>query len=500
MIDSGDNMLKPDQIKTLIDNDRVSKRKQLARTGDRYFNGDHDIKKYIIFFINADGILQEDKTRSNIRIAHPFWKILAEQEAQYILSGNEPLFNSDIPELQSRLDEYFNDNDDFNSELYYAVLGAIVKGFDFFYAYKNKNGMTCFQCADSLDVVEVRENETDDGCKYVIYPYVDRIDKDNNPIIRIEVWDEKQVTFYVQDGEGNIKLDKKQKPNPRPHILYKKDGDEGTYFEDFGQIPFIRLDNNKKQESGLHVIKDLIDSYDLMNSGLSNNIQDTNESLYVVKGFEGDNLDELMVNIKAKKHIGVGEDGDVEIKTIDIPVEARKTKMETDEKNIFRFGMGVNTEALKDTSATVSVAIKSAYANLDLKCEGFNKGFKRFLRKLLELVLKEINELDEKAYEQKDVWFNLDRETITNEHERAQIKLTEAQEQQTRITTILNTAAQFGNDLTMQMLCEAYDLDYDELKSKFPDPEEESTDPFKAQSALDAVVPEEDPDGGGVIE
>ena len=491
MKDSGDEMLKPEEIKTLISNDKASDRKRLAREGDRYFNGDHDIKKYRIFFINADGKLQEDLTRSNIRISHPFWRILAEQEAQYILSGKEPLFNSDDPELQSWLDEYFNDNDDFNSELYYAVLGAIVKGHDFFYAYKNSEGKTCFQCADSLDVVEVRENETDDGCKYVIYPYLDRIDKDNKPITRIEVWDEKQVAFYVQDGDGNITLDKDQKPNPRPHILYKKDGDNSTYFEDFGQIPFIRLDNNKKRESGLCVIKDLIDSYDLMNSGLSNNIQDTNESLYVVKGFEGDNLDELMLNIKAKKHIGVGEDGDVEIKTIDIPVEARKTKMETDEKNIFRFGMGVNTEGLKDTSATVSVAIKSAYANLDLKCEGFNKGFKRFLRQLLELVLKEINENEGTAYTQKNVWFNLDRETITNEQEMAQIRLTEAQEQQVRITTILNTSAQFGSELTQKMLCEAYDLDYEEIKGKLPEPEEDSADPFKAQSALDAVVVEE---------
>ena len=493
-------MLKPTEIKTLIDNDRASKRKQLAREGDRYFNGDHDIKKYRIFFINADGILQEDLTRSNIRIAHPFWKIIAEQEAQYILSGKEPLFNSDIPELQSRLDEYFNNNDDFNSELYYAVLGAIVKGHDFFYAYKNAQGMTCFQCADSLDVVEVRENETDDGCKYVILPYVDRIDKDNKPITRIEVWDDEQVTFYVQDGDGNIKLDKDKKPNPRPHILYKKDGDESTYFEDFGQIPFIRLDNNKKQQSGLCPIKDMIDDYDLMNSGLSNNIQDTNESLYVVKGFEGDNLDELMVNIKAKKHIGVGEDGDVEIKTVDIPVEARKNKMAEDKENIFYFGMAVDNTGLKDTAATVSVAVKSAYANLDLKCEGFNKGFKRFLRKLLELVLKEINEVDGTAYAQKDVYFNLERETIVNEQEQAQIRLTEAQERQTRVATILDTAAQFGNELTMQMLCDAMDMDYEEIKGKLPDPEEESADPFKAQSALDAVVVEDDPDGGGVIE
>lgn len=491
-------MLKPNEIKTLIDNDRASKRKQLARIGQRYFDGDHDIKKYRIFFINADGVLQEDLTRSNIRISHPFWKIIAEQEAQYILSGKEPLFNSDKPELQSRLDEYFNNNDDFNSELYYAVLGAVVKGWDFFYAYKNSKGMTSFQCADSLGVVEVRENETDDGCKYTIYYYADRIGKDNKPITRIEVWDEHNITFYVQDGDGKITLDKK-KPNPRPHIIYKKDGDQATYFEDFGQIPFIRLDNNKKQQSGLHVIKDLIDDYDLMASGLSNNIQDTNESLYVVKGFEGDNLDELMVNIKAKKHIGVGEDGDVEIKTVDIPVEARKTKMAEDKENIFYFGMAVDTTGLKDTGATVSVAVKSAYADLDLKCEGFNKCFKKFLRKLLELVLKEINEVDGTAYEQKDVYFNLDRETIVNEQEAAQIKLTEAQEQQVRIGTILSTANQFGNKQTMKMLCEAYDLDYNELKDKFPKPEE-NQDPFKVQSAIDALQVKEDPVGGDVIE
>jgi hypothetical protein len=51
----------------------------------------------------------------------------------------------------------------------------------------------------------------------------------------------------------------------------------------------------------------------------------------------------------------------------------------------------------------------------------------------------------------------------------------------------------------MQMLCEAYDMDYEEIKGKIPDPEDDNADPFKAQTALDAVVVE-DPDGGGVIE
>jgi hypothetical protein len=50
----------------------------------------------------------------------------------------------------------------------------------------------------------------------------------------------------------------------------------------------------------------------------------------------------------------------------------------------------------------------------------------------------------------------------------------------------------------MKMLCEAYDLDYDDLKDKFPNPEEDA-DNFNTQSALDAVVAEGNPDGGGVI-
>ena len=488
-------MLKIEEIKTLMDNDAASEKKKLAKMGVDYYEGRHDIRNYRIFFVDADGNVKEDKTKSNIKIAHPFFSILADQEAQYILSGEEGIFRSDVPELQAELDDYFNNNDDFMSELYDVILGSIVKGADYFYAYKNEEGKTAFQCADGIGIVEVRAKETDDGCEYVIFWYVDRISKDNKTIKRIQVWNDKETHFFVQIEDGKIEPDTSVELNPRPHVIYKKDGDDSTYYEDYGMIPFFRLDNNKKQQSGLLLIKDQIDSYDLMNCGLANNIQDTNEALYVVKGFQGDNLDELMLNVKAKKHIGVDEDGGVEIKTIDIPYEARKAKMDIDEKNIFRFGFGVNTESLKDTSATVSVAIKSAYANLDLKCNGFNKGLKKFLRKILKVVLSEINITNGTDYRSEDVYFNLERTIITNAQENAQIKLIEAQEQQTRVTTILNTAAQFGNELTMQNLCEAFELDYDELKDKFPKPEEEPVD--DVQNVIDSIVP--DDDGGDVI-
>lgn len=483
-------MLSIGEIQKFIDNDSQSEKKQFARTGMRYFEGDHDIKYYRIFFIDSEGKLQEDKTKSNIRISHPFFKLLVDQQAQYMLSGQGGFVKSDIPELQTELDAYFNENESFVAELNGLISGTVAKGWEYMYAYKDENDRTAFQTADSIGIVEVREKETDDGCAYVIRWFIDRVDKDDKAIRRIQVWDKKETWFYCQEGNSGIILDDSISPNPRPHILYQKNGDESTYYDDYGMIPFFRLDNGKKRFSGLKTIKDLIDDYDLMNAGLSNNIQDTNEALYVVRGFQGDNLDELMVNIKAKKHIGVDEDGGVDIKTVDIPVEARKIKMEVDEKNIFRFGQGVNTETLKDTSATVSIAIKSAYANLDLKCDGLLPFLLQFMRKLLKLVLKEINDTQGTDYEQKDVYFDFSREIITNAQENAQIDLVKSQEQQTKVTTILNTASILGQELTAQLVCEALDLDYDDVKDKLSKPEEDPA--TEVRTALDNALSEGD--------
>ena len=54
-------MLTINEIKTFIENDTSSKKKQLAKVGLRYYEADHDIKDYRIFFVDAEGNIQEDK-------------------------------------------------------------------------------------------------------------------------------------------------------------------------------------------------------------------------------------------------------------------------------------------------------------------------------------------------------------------------------------------------------------------------------------------------------
>lgn len=491
-------MLTINEIQSFIDNDRTSKKKNLARVGQRYYEGDHDIKDYRIFYIDADGNLQEEKMKSNIKISHPFFTENVDQTVQYMLSGKEGFIKSDNPELQAELDAYFNDNEDFSSELYELLTGCVSKGFEYMYAYKNTEGRTAFQCADCLGVIEIEARFASDKQAHALYWYVDRIDKDGKKIKKIQDWDSQQTFFYVQADDGLIEKDPDEPINPRPHAIYSKKGDKNKYGYGFGFVPFFRMDNCKKQFSGLKPIKDLIDDYDLMNCGLSNNIQDTNEALYVVKGFQGDNLDELMVNVKAKKHVGVDEDGGIDIKTIDIPYQARQVKLDTDEKNIYRFGMGFNSAQLGDGNIT-NIVIKSRYALLDLKCNKLEIRLKQFMRKLLKIVLQEINDREGTDYQQKDVYFDFEREIMTNAADNSQIELTDAQKKQTEITTLLNLATHLDNDTLMELVFEQLDLNYEDYKDKLPKPEE--NDPYAVQAELDAVQPVEPADdGGGVIE
>ena len=490
-------MLKADEIKQFMDEDASSAKKRLARQGEAYYNGEHDILNTRLFYYNADGILVEDKTRSNIKIPHPFFTELVDQATQFILSGDGGFIRSDNPELQTELDAYFNENEDFVSELSELLTGCQTKGFEYMHAYKNAENRTAFACADSIGVIEVEARFASDEKEHIIYWYIDRVDREGKRIKRIMDWDSEQVAYYVQADNGEIEVDKMEPINPKPHTLYMEEGKEKTYYDSFGYIPFFRLDACKKQTSALKPIKPLIDDYDVMASSLSNNLADFDTPIHVVRGFEGNNLDELQQNLKTKKLIGVGEEGGVEVHTVDIPYQARQAKLELDEKNVYRFGFGLNLSGLKDTAATTNIAIKAAYSLLDLKCSKLEIRLKQFLRKIIKVVLDEINKENGTDYQMKDVYFNFEHEIMSNEQENAQNKLTEAQTRQAEITTLLNIAAQLDNDTLMQLICEQLDLDYDDIKDKLPNPDEAEQEVNAAQGALNNAPVEE---VGGAVE
>lgn len=447
-------------LKSIINGDKSSRKKRTAKVSEKYYEADHDIKSYRVFYFDGEGNLVEDTTRSNIKIPHAFYTENVDQETDYILSGFS--ISSPDDELDKYLKPYFGSA--FKTELHDLVEDTIKLGWSYMYAYLNKDFKTAFKSACGLNIIEVYSEENDE-LLYMVYYYIDKIEKNNTIVTRIEVHDKDQTFYYVMKGNNKIEKDNKVKINPRPHKVWSEieNGERKVYGKGFGYIPFFRLDNNKKQISALKPIKALIDDYDLMSCGLSNNLQDVQEAIYVVKGYEGTDLSELQQNIKTKKVVGVDSEGDVDIKTITIPYEARKTKLELDEKNIYRFGMSFNATQTGDGNIT-NIVLKARYTLLDLKCNKLEPRIIALLEELIQIALNEINEENETDYTLDDVDICLDREIPTNEKDNAEIDKTIAETKQIETNTILNIASHIPEETIIKAICEILDIDYSEIE------------------------------------
>ena len=484
-------MLTIEEIKKFLDEDENSKLKKAARVGQQYYDGEHDILKYRMFYYNADGKLVEDKFRANVKIPHPFFTELVDQGTQFVMSGSgDGIIMSDDTALQKQLDLYFNKDKRFMVELSETITGMQAKGFDYMYAFKGKDDRTHFENADCLGVVEVEGRFAEDKKDQRIYKYEDRVDKDGKTQWKILVIDDENTYYYKQTDNGAIEKDDAVQLNPRPHAVYQKDGQLFTKENENKFLPFFRLDNNKKRSSWLKPVKLLIDDYDLMASSLSNNLVDFDTPIHVVKGFQGDNLDELQTNVKTKKLVGVDEDGGLEIKTVDVPYQARKEKLNIDKEGIYQFGMGLNMAGLKDTAATTNIAIKAAYSLLELRGNKIIDQVELFLQQMVEVVLAEINAKEGTDYQLEQVYFKFTPEIMANASENAQIELTKAQKRQAEINTLLGLADRLDNELLMELIAEQLDLDFQEIKSKILNPDESAISLDDAQKTIGGIIEE----------
>ena len=157
--------------------------------------------------------------------------------------------------------------------------------------------------------------------------------------------------------------------------------------------------------------------------------------------------------------------------------------------------MGFNSAQIGDGNIT-NIVIKSRYALLDLKCNKLEIRLRQFLRKILQIVLDEINQQNGTDYQMKDVKLEFEREVMTNAQDNAQIELTDAQKQEIQINNLLSLANVLDEETIIQQICDILDIDYEEIKDKLPVQEEENTE--QAEQMLNSIIP--DNGGGDAIE
>lgn len=429
-----------------------------AVTAQKYYEFEHDILKHRIFYIDETDTLREDKHASNVRIPHPFFTEIVDQGVQYLLSNPLEVEVAEDNALGKYLDEYINES--FQRFLQEILEGASIKGNEYAFARTNYKDILEFQVSSSLNTIIIKN---DDGRSVTIRFWEEKQDK---KIIKYaELWNDKDVYFFKSAGSKPYLLDDSVDINPRAHII--ADAEDGIVLSrSYDVNPFFNLKNNKQELSDLKPIKALIDDYDLMSSFLSNNLHDFTDAIFVVKGYEGENLSKLRQNLKSRKIVKTdGDSSGVDVKTVEIPTEARVKKLDIDKEAIYKFGMALDSTQVGDGNIT-NVVIRSRYALLDLKANKKEVRLNELVRWCLKLIVEDINRRYNTAFDDKDISFKFIRESVIDSKEIAEIELIETQIKESAIQTILAVAGYIDEETILRQICEQFELEYDDIQKR----------------------------------
>ena len=161
------------------------------------------------------------------------------------------------------------------------------------------------------------------------------------------------------------------------------------------------------------MIKELIDNYDKVTSGLANDLEEIQDSIYVLKGYQGTDSSEFMNNLRYYKLIKVDEDGGVDKLELHIPIEAKNSHLKRLEDDIYRLGMGVDVSAEKLGNSS-GVALKFIYSTLDLKADISEIQFKKSIRHLLKIISNWVRISKGIVFDRKEVKVTFNRSMLVN--------------------------------------------------------------------------------------
>lgn len=247
---------------------------------------------------------------------------------------------------------------------------------------------------------------------------------ENGDIVRnkyVEVYDDRFKDTYKETKSGyeakeldEVLIGKKQYFGDRET--------EDVEVIGWGAVPFVQWKYNDDNIDGLQPIKCFVDMIDLDISDLANNIDDIQDVIWILENYNGQNLVEFMRDLKVRKALNLGENGKAYPEKIDIPIEARMKLYEVCNKNIYKYGRGVDFTDRNNLGNATGVALKWSYGGLDEKADELQNHGQVALNNLFKLIFRYlyIVGLSNELYDSNDVEFIFDRTMIVNEKEKAE--------------------------------------------------------------------------------
>lgn len=382
------------------------------REGVRYYENENDIlarKQYAV--INEQKVIDNEKT--NNTISHGWHKLLVDQKTAYLVG--EPInFAADDKKLTEWINEYLGEKwDDTANEL---VKNASNKGVEWLQPFIDENGEFDYMIIPAEQFIPVYADNRGKNLAYGIryYPTV-VVDEET---IKVELWDENQVHFYVKYNGEFIK-DPSVEENPQSHFYYGSEGSMKGY--GWGKVPFIKFRNNEQEKGDLAYYKQLIDAFDKRVSDNQNSFDEIQELIYVLKGYDGTDLGEFTRNLKYYKVVKTDSEGGVDTIQGEVPMTSIDSHLNRLRESIFTFGFGVDVSSDKFGNSPSGIALKFLYSLLDMKSNTLERKFRQGIQELLWFLCEYLSISGKGDFDYKAVDFTFKRSMMVNELEATQI-------------------------------------------------------------------------------
>ena len=342
-----------------------------AFTGYEYFcRRNVTISQYQKLLYKMSGEAVPDNYSANYKFSNAFFPIFVRQENSYLL-GNGVTFNEE--KTKDKLG-----GDEFDGVLIRAGEASLWGGVAF--GFWNLDHVEVFKATEFAPLFG-----EEDGCLHAGIRFWQIAD--NKPL-RATLYEEDGYTEYIwKEGEGSILKPKQTyKQIVRQSVV---DGTEILNGDNYPNFPIVPLWANSMHQTELIGLQSKIDGYDLIQSGLANDLDDASQIYWTLQnagGMDDIDLAAFLQHMKTVKAAIVDDEGaKAEAHTIDVPYQARQAGLQDLRDSLYRDAMALDTDKITAGNVTAT-AINAAYDNLNLKCDDFEACVTAFIKDLLALI------------------------------------------------------------------------------------------------------------------
>ena len=376
-------------------------------TGERYYDGCHDILSRKRTAIGEDGQLIEVDNLPNNHVIDNQYAKAVDQKVNYLL-GKPLTFDTENKQYEDALKKVFGKR--FQQIIRQLGEDSLNCGIGWIYPYYS-DGSLCFKRFNPWEILPfwTDAEHTMLDCAARIYEVETYEGPNHKTIQKVEFFTRQGIRRYILSS-GHLVEDS---DNPVENYITV-----GERAYNWDRVPLIPFKYNPQETPLIRRVKSLQDSINEMMSDMTNNMQeDTGNTILVVRNYDGQGLGEFRRNLATYKAVKVSDDGDVSTIKIEFNAQNYKEILNLLKKALIENARCYDAKDDRMSNNPNQMNIQSMYSDIDLDANGMETEYQAAFDNLLWFVNAHLANTGAGDFDGTDINIIFNRDVLINETE-----------------------------------------------------------------------------------